>query len=346
MMSMRCKGVDYWLVLFVVLQQILNGAQVHAQGNPRLPLNGLVMHYYKVTNTCTYAEEFVKHQVKLAWEKDHSVAAALLRLLYSDCFVTGCDASVLLDGEESEKAAPQNSGLRGFDVVDRIKKVLEIRCPGAVSCADILHLATRDAVALAGAPKYPVFTGRRDGMSSSARLVDLPPPSVTWNQALSYFQAHGLDELDLGALLGAHTMGVTHCRYIYDRLYDFNNTGKPDKTMANSIIRELRKKCRSSAGSTDPTVFLNPSSGSNYSFESSYYYRTMQNLAVLGIDQQFTATSNGKRIAAQFRDGFEDFRRYFALSISRMGSLGVLTKDQGEIRSNCHYTNANNPGLK
>lgn len=60
----------------------------------------------------------------------------------------GCDASVLLDGPNSEKTAPQNLGLGGFVFIDRIKRVLEQRCPGAVSCADLLNLATRDAVHL------------------------------------------------------------------------------------------------------------------------------------------------------------------------------------------------------
>lgn len=60
----------------------------------------------------------------------------------------GCDASVLLDGPNSEKTAPQNYGLGGFVFIDKVKSVLEQRCPGVVSCADILNLAARDAVHL------------------------------------------------------------------------------------------------------------------------------------------------------------------------------------------------------
>ena len=63
----------------------------------------------------------------------------------------GCDASVLLDNYEdivSEKqAVPNLNSLRGFDVIDEIKYILEEACPLTVSCADILAMAARDAVA-------------------------------------------------------------------------------------------------------------------------------------------------------------------------------------------------------
>lgn len=62
----------------------------------------------------------------------------------------GCDASVLLDDTPSftgEKTAGANiNSLRGFDVIDDIKTLVEAACPGVVSCADILALAARDAV--------------------------------------------------------------------------------------------------------------------------------------------------------------------------------------------------------
>lgn len=54
----------------------------------------------------------------------------------------------------------------------------------------------------AGAPSYPVLTGRRDGFQSNGASVDLPSPSISWESALAYFQSKGLDVLDLVTLLG------------------------------------------------------------------------------------------------------------------------------------------------
>lgn len=135
-------------------------------------------------------------------------------------------------------------------------------------------------------------------------------------------------------------MGKTHCRYIMDRLYYFNGTKKPDPSMNKSFLQELQKKCPKKSNK-DSTVNLTPKSGNDYQFTGLYYSKILSKKAVLGIDQQLLFGTDTKEIAEEFapNSGFEDFRRSFALSMSRMGNIKVLTGDDGEIRRNCRRRN-------
>lgn len=64
----------------------------------------------------------------------------------------GCDASILIKSTAQNTAemdvAPNQQTLHGMDLIDTAKDAVEKACPGIVSCADILALATRDSVVL------------------------------------------------------------------------------------------------------------------------------------------------------------------------------------------------------
>lgn len=140
-------------------------------------------------------------------------------------------------------------------------------------------------------------------------------------------------------------MGRTHCRYILDRLYNFNNTGKPDPSMNKAFADQMRKQCpqRTKKGQSDPLVFLNPESSSKYTFTESFYKRVLSYQSVLGVDQQLLFSNDTLQITEEFAGGFEYLRRSFALSMSRMGNINVLTGNAGEIRQNCRYINNGKP---
>ncbi|KAH9315957.1 hypothetical protein KI387_024584, partial [Taxus chinensis] len=143
----------------------------------------------------------VRSTVEEHVREDPKIASSLLRLHYHDCFVQGCDGSVLIAGANAERNAAGHAGLRGFDVIEKAKTRLETICPGIVSCADIVALAARDAVSLSNGPDYAVPTGRRDGLVSSAHdAFDMPDPTDSVQVLQRKFAAKGLSTQDLVVL--------------------------------------------------------------------------------------------------------------------------------------------------
>lgn len=100
-------------------------------------------------STCPNALATIRTSIRQAVSRDRRMAGSLIRLHFHDCFVQGCDASILLDETptiQSEKTAgPNDNSARGYEVIEAAKREVERICPGLVSCADILTLAARDA---------------------------------------------------------------------------------------------------------------------------------------------------------------------------------------------------------
>ncbi|KAM0861104.1 hypothetical protein ACQ4PT_046118 [Festuca glaucescens] len=109
----------------------------------------LTADYYD--ESCPLALATIKFVVGAAIVKEPRMGASLVRLHFHDCFVNGCDGSILLDdtddmiGEKTAKA--NNMSVRGYDVIDAIKSAVNTACLGnVVSCADILAVAARDSI--------------------------------------------------------------------------------------------------------------------------------------------------------------------------------------------------------
>uniref|UniRef100_A0A0D9VNT8 Peroxidase 1 n=1 Tax=Leersia perrieri TaxID=77586 RepID=A0A0D9VNT8_9ORYZ len=289
---------------------------------------------------CPAAEIIIQEEVSKAVSANPGMAAGLVRLHFHDCFVRGCDASVLVDsasGNTAEKDAPPNTSLRGFDVIDKAKSRLETACFGVVSCADVLAFAARDALALVGGNAYQVPAGRRDGNVSSAQETsgNLPPPSANVAQLNQIFGSKGLTQAEMVALSGAHTIGVSHCSSFSNRLYSSGPNAGQDPTMDPSYVSALTQQCPQQQSSTATAGMVPMDAVTPNAFDTNYYAAIVANRGLLSSDQALLADQTTAAQVVGYTNNPDSFQSDFAAAMVKMGSIGVLTGNAGTIRTNC-----------
>ncbi|BFG33455.1 hypothetical protein CerSpe_197280 [Prunus speciosa] len=295
------------------------------------------------TTTCPNVTSVVRGVVEQAQQNDIRIGAKLIRVHFHDCFVNmqGCDGSIMLDnadGIESEKDAAPNQSTDGYDVVDDIKTALENVCPGVVSCADILAIASQILVSANGGPTWEVQLGRRDSRTANrAGTTAIPSPFENLEQIAKKFSDVGLDSTDLVALSGAHTFGRARCATFVHRLYNFSGTGNPDPTIDTTYLETLRQICPN-GGNGGTLADLDQSTRDG--FDNNYFANLQNKRGLLQTDQELFSTSGDTvAIVNRFANSQSDFFDSFGQSMINMGNIRPLTGSDGEIRSDCKRVN-------
>lgn len=111
-------------------------------------------------------------------------------------------------------ASGKNLGIRKRETINTIKTAVEALCPQQVSCADILVLAAREAIAMSGGPMIVVPLGRRDSSSpSNFRQADasLPGPNIGLDATLQLFAKKGMTVAESVAILGNTLEHISLC---------------------------------------------------------------------------------------------------------------------------------------
>ncbi|KAJ8755620.1 hypothetical protein K2173_022215 [Erythroxylum novogranatense] len=292
--------------------------------------------------TCPRVETIVKATVQSHFRSDPTVAPGLLRMHFHDCFVNGCDASILIDGSNTEKTAPPNLLLRGYDVINDAKSQLEAACPGVVSCADILALAARDSVVLTLGLSWPVPTGRRDGrVSLASDTVNLPGFTDSVDVQKQKFSALGLNTQDLVTLVGGHTIGTSACQFFRYRLYNFTTTGNGlDSSIDPAFASQLQTLCPQN-GDGSRRVALD--TGSANRFDSNFFSNLRGGRGILESDQKLWTDPSTRNFVQRFLGirGLAGltFNVEFGRSMVKMSNIGVKTGTNGEIRRVCSAIN-------
>ncbi|GMI93065.1 peroxidase 52 [Hibiscus trionum] len=285
--------------------------------------------------TCPNALSTIKSAVNSAVSNEARMGASLLRLHFHDCFVNGCDGSILLDdtanmtGEKT--AGPNINSVRGFNVIDTIKSQLESLCPGVVSCADIVAVAARDSVVALGGPSWNVLLGRRDSASASLNAANsnLPAPTLSLSGLISAFSNKGFTAKEMVALSGSHTIGQARCTTFRTRIYNETNI---NSTFATS----LRGNCPSTGGDNN----LSPlDTTSPTSFDNAYFKNLQSQKGLLHSDQQLFSGGSTDSQVNTYSSNLGTFTTDFANAMVKMGNLSPLTGTSGQIRKNCRKAN-------
>ncbi|CAN6314028.1 unnamed protein product [Urochloa humidicola] len=283
--------------------------------------------FYKTT--CPGAEQVILDVVTKRFKQDVGIAAGLLRLVFHDCFANGCDASILIDplsNQASEKEAGPNISVRGYDVIDEIKEELEKKCPGVVSCADIVAGAARDAVKLTGGPAYEVPMGRRDSLTSNRDDADsLPGPDIAVPKLIDEFAKQGFSLQEMIAMLaGGHSIGICRCFFI--------------ETDAAPIDPEFKKNISAACDGKDQGNVPMDAASPNV-FDDSYFGLALAKKMPLTVDRLVGMDPKTEPVLKAFQAKPTDFVPTFTKAMEKLSVLKVLTGKDGEVRKSCSEFN-------
>ncbi|KAK8593543.1 hypothetical protein V6N13_042886 [Hibiscus sabdariffa] len=320
---------------------------------------------------CPNVSSIVRSVLKQAQGNDIWIFPKIVRLHFHDCFVNGCDASLLLNGTNSEKTAPPNLSTDGYAVIDDIKTALEKACPGVVSCADILALSAQVSVSLVlfsipndasnllfcfrcssrtmlermfglqgGGPTWQVPLGRRDSRTAHREGIGgIPSQHDSLANLASRFKSVGLDSTDLVALSGVHTFGRAQCAAFMDRLYNFNNvSGSVDPTLNATYATTLQQQCPKGG---DVTSLINLDEQTSLTFDNKYFLNLQNRRGLLQSDQELFSTNGAETVAIvnRFASSQSQFFSSFANAMIKMGNISPLTGSNGEVRLDCRKIN-------
>ncbi|KAL6574050.1 Peroxidase 19 [Orobanche hederae] len=294
--------------------------------------------------TCPQVDQLVASITSQQFKEAPISGPATIRLFFHDCFVEGCDGSVLISSkpgnkeELAEKDAEDNKELavEAFESIKKAKALVESKCPGTVSCADIIAIAARDFVHLTGGPYYPVKKGRWDGKISMASRVqsNLPRANSTVDELMKLFKSKGLTLEDLVILSGAHTIGFAHCRHFVSRLYDYKGTRQPDPSIDPRLLKSLKMSCPHSGGNTDIVAPFDVATP--FLFDNAYYGNLGAKMGLLASDQALFEDPRTNVLVQTLAKDKHKFLQAIAVAMDKMGSIGVKRgRRHGEKRKDC-----------
>lgn len=138
------------------------------------------------------------------------------------------------------------------------------------------------------------------------------------------------------SLSGGHTIGFAQCFTFKRRLFDFKGSGKPDPTLDTSFLSNLQSMCPNRDASN---TNLAPLDSTVDRFDNYYYANLVNNSGLLESDQALVGDPRTTSLVNSYTTDPTLFYNDFATSMVRLGNVGILTGQSGQIRNKCGSVN-------
>jgi len=139
---------------------------------------------------------------------------------------------------------------------------------------------------------------------------------------------------------GAHSIGQSHCSSLVSRLYNFNKTHPTDPSLDGVYAKILKARCPVGSAHNSKKIVAMESKTPN-TLDNLYYDSIIKNEGMFISDATLLTNRNTRNLvfANSGSTKLSRWQQQFSVAMVKMGTIGVLTGNQGEIRQNCRVIN-------
>ncbi|KAI7748986.1 hypothetical protein M8C21_033903 [Ambrosia artemisiifolia] len=178
-----------------------------------------------------------------------------------------------------------------------------------------------------------ICLGRRDSTTANRVLADsLPRADQDLASLIRDFDAKGLNERDMVALSGSHTIGQSRCVAFRARIY--GNVTNTDANFASTRRRNCPENRGNGDGNLAPLDLVTPNS-----FDNNYFRNLVQRRGLLQSDQVLFNGGSTDSIVLEYSNNHRRFASDFAAAMVKMGEIEPRTGANGVIRTTCSVAN-------
>jgi len=109
--------------------------------------------------------------------------------------------------------------------------------------------------------------------------------------------------------------------------------------MTRSLLNYLKRKCPREGNSNSKVLLDQTTRGNQSVIDNGFYKGILERKGVLEVDQEMAFSPFTRRIVRRFANNNEFFVNNIGTAMVKLGRVGVLTGNNGEIRKSCRRVN-------